>query len=231
MAAGVVLAALIGGILAGYFQNKAQKKDDFITGGNGTAMVEAMTTEEKPLATDLTEASPVVAEAESAEETPAEKQEREAFVKWRQAESAKLDATQVNEDLEIVSLNDRIKKLTKTEWKEIARSVLDVKGAANERVLSAYLMGQGALNSAQSEELLKEVLSKPLPNPGPHSPHSVEETEAMKEKSLRLLVIDELIQQARQDSRKRDQLIKAVDAITDPELRSLALRRLREEGL
>lgn len=221
MAVGVIIAALVGGLIAGHFQNRGEKNL-------------------MPTMSDAPEGSTEVAanlsgpnerSEATAPESPGEIREREAFILWRKSEAAKLDSTQVNEDLEISGIEERIKNLTPTEWKEVARQITDMEADANERVFSAYLMGQGGLNSELTESLASEVVAKPLPDPGPHPVHSLEETAAMREKSLRMLVIEEMIQQVKKDTRKRDGLDRVVRAIEDHGLRTLALRRLREEGL
>lgn len=149
------------------------------------------------------------------------------FRAWREKEAASLDSIKVEERAHQQNIEATVKSFTPVEWEEVLRSLLDLEGAANERILSAYLLGLGGFDFIEGVE---KILDQRLPE-GPTQPHSVEETRNMREKSLRVLVIEELIQQAKKDPSKRELLAQTIRRIDDPYLRDLANRRMKEEGL
>lgn len=159
--------------------------------------------------------------------TPEETQRLVELRGWLRDEARAVNRTGVDENARLREIQNKLRKFTPTEWGEVARQILDTEGPANERVLSAFMMGLGGFFDLAAVE---RVLDEKLPE-GPARPHSEEEVRLMRERSLRLMVIDGLISEAKKDPSKRDLLAQAIRRIDDPYLRDLANQRARAEGL
>lgn len=161
------------------------------------------------------------------EMAPDEQKTLNQFRQWQAEEAKVLDRANVDEVAHFQAIQNRIKTFTKIEWDEIVNSVLDIDRPANQRVLSAYMLGVGGFDNLQAVE---RVLDEKLPE-GPNRPHSEEESRSLREKSLKMMIIDELIEQVKTDPSKQGQLLAAIRRIDDPYLRNLANRRVAEAGL
>lgn len=146
---------------------------------------------------------------------------------WIRHEAVSVDSVKVDEEARLKALNERLQKMTGNDWQQVAEIFLDSRAAANERVLSAYLLGRGGYDHpALVDRIFDERLaSEPAPA------HSPEEMSQMREKSLRLMILEEMIAAAKADPSRRAQLTQSIRRIDDPYLRKLAMRRLQEEGL
>lgn len=134
---------------------------------------------------------------------------------------------QVDEAAHRRAIQQRVRTLTPAEWREVTRLILSPDENANERIVAAFMLGMGGLSAP---DVLERVLDERLPE-GPQRPHSEDEVRAMRERSLRLMVIDGLIAEAKADPGKRAALAQAIRRIDDPYLRDLAKRRAQAEGL
>lgn len=174
------------------------------------------------------EATPTASARAADGTTPATETPRlTALRSWLRDEARAVSRVGVDEQARLRAIQEKLRGFTRTEWNEVARQILDVDGPANERVLSAFMMGLGGFNDLDAVE---RVFDEKLPE-GPTRPHSEEETRALRERSLRLMVIDGLISEAKKDPAKRELLAQAIRRIDDPYLRDLANQRARAEGL
>lgn len=152
---------------------------------------------------------------------------RPEFLAWFTAEAKGVSDLKVDEVQREQRIQQQVRTLTSNDWSEVARRLMDQGLPMNDRLLSGFLLGRGAFDHL---DLVDEVLEKPLPSGNP-PPHSIEESEMMREKSLRLMIIEEMIQAAKKDRSKLASLEQAIRKIEDAHLRSLAERRMKEEGL
>jgi len=106
----------------------------------------------------------------------------------------------------------------------LAKKASDIHVAMNERILSSYLLG---LSGAANDSLM-DLASRTIDNPGPHEPHSIDEMNAAKERALRLMAIDGIVNSDADFSEKIKSLEILISQITDATVLKYALRKLDE---
>jgi hypothetical protein len=214
-----LLVGLGSGALIAYFKSKDLQVNSRTVGAVLPPAGGSVTSGQVPAKTNVG--------AETAAPMPTPSAQLQRFRDWQREEARAVGGTPVNEQAHLAVLEAKLKTFTEVEWNEVVRQLLDKDGPANERVLSAYLLGHGGFANLAAVE---RVLDEKLPE-GPLLPHSEDETRLMREKSLRLTIIDELIAEAKKDPARREVLAQTIRRIDDPYLRDLATRRAREEGL
>lgn len=144
-----------------------------------------------------------------------------AFLKREAAllESTKNDAVKAEQRVEV-----QAEAMGPREISFAKDTALAPQAAANERILSAYLLvsaGEKAWSAIQ--ELLLAPLSRARAEP-----HTIEEAKAMQEKALRLMAVDGLAEQAATNARARELLSRMASEVQDPGLRNYILQKLGE---
>lgn len=142
-----------------------------------------------------------------------------AFIQWFENQAREMEKSVTDPKGKELELKTVAQKLTPPEVQFLKERSVNMKDAANNRILAVYVM---TLAPEVTGEALAEIAQAPLVMQGEHPVHSPEETLAAQEKSLRRMAIDALIEQARQNPDRRGALKTAISQITDPSLREYA---------
>lgn len=165
---------------------------------------------------------------ESAARMPAaatEKARDPKFREWvtvqaRSLDLPKVDSAQIERELQSV-----IASLTSEQAGELTRMALNASALPRERILATYLLASAGTKASGA---LSEVIQTPMDQVASPAPHSQDEINNVREKSLRIMAIDALAQQARSDSHAREVLEKSIPGIQDPYVRTYAQEKLSE---
>jgi len=134
-------------------------------------------------------------------------------------DSQKMDFTSLEEELELWA-----KTMREEEKKLALDSVKNKSAPANERVLSAYLLGK----AGAWPELL--TLAKEPFERERAEPHSTGEMNNMRELSLRYMELDFLAESAKKNTALLSELVRLRSELRDPSLSRHLERRLKELG-
>jgi hypothetical protein len=155
---------------------------------------------------------------------PAELNEAE-FKKWLTVESKSLESTNVDGDRKQIELRKTVERMTPSQKNLLAKTAGNPKAHPAEKILSAYMLVEGGINTRQE---LAALIAAPMEDYGTPEPHSQAEIFDAREKSLRIMAIDGLFSQAKTDPAAKADLAKTVDDIQDPYVRDYARQRLEE---
>ncbi|HMN68524.1 MAG TPA: hypothetical protein PKC28_08290 [Bdellovibrionales bacterium] len=148
------------------------------------------------------------------------------FQKWLSHEAKSLDHAQVDGDAKEREIQNVVRKLTPPQSRQLLQTARNPVAPAREKILSTYLLVQGGLNS---REELRDLAKAPLENSGrAPEPHTMDEIDGVRDKSVRIMAIDGLASQARTDEKARDTLAKTIPEIQDPFVRNYAQKKLDE---
>lgn len=147
------------------------------------------------------------------------------FQNWLAEEAKSVDHTHVDSQAKQIQIRKIVSKLTPTQSRQLLQTASNPVAPAGEKILSTYLMVEGGLNS---REELKTFISAPLKDQGPHDAHSEGEMNGIREKSLRIMAIDGLFSQAKNDPQAHAALAQAAAESTDPSIKSYAEQKLKQ---
>jgi hypothetical protein len=140
------------------------------------------------------------------------------FQQWIRQEAKSLDDLSVNGERKEADIREVVRKITPTQARQLRQTVMHPQSAAREKILSAYLLVEGGLNT---REELKTAIAAPLTQKG-GEPHSEDELKGVREKSLRIMMIDGLFAQAQKDPSARETLARAIVDSEDPYIKAYA---------
>lgn len=158
---------------------------------------------------------------DSAEASP--KSDRE-FQQWVRQEAQTMEnpnGVGADKDAQIRKV---ISKITPVQAKHLQRILATPHSLPREKILSAYLLVEGGL---KTREALKESIAAPLHEKGGES-HSEDELKGIREKSLRIMMIDGLFAQAKTDANARTTLVRAIADSEDPYIKAYGQQRLKQ---
>lgn len=113
--------------------------------------------------------------------------------------------------------------LDDSDFARLQKTALNLKVPANKRILSTYLL---TLADTRALKSLGEFISAPLEgNPQPE-PHTMDEAALGREKAMRVMAIDHLLEKGKTDPSALQALKDLIPTIKDPWVRSYAERRL-----
>lgn len=144
-----------------------------------------------------------------------------AFIQWFENEARDMEKSSADPRGKEAQLKEAVQKMEPFEVQYLKEKSLNMNQSANNRILAVYLM---TLAPEVTSGALSEIAQAPLAMQGEHPVHSPEETLAAQEKSLRRMAIDSLIEQARKDEVRREQVKNVISQITDRSLREYAER-------
>ncbi len=167
---------------------------------------------------------------ESVERSPAENGKTEAY-KDRSADR-ELHNWLDERSNSFSSFSEADQKQLKEKLAELEPADLDelkeISGSAqipiNKRILSLYMLGE----STAGEMALKEFLADEIDLVENAKPHSMDESKNGREKALRVMAIEQLIERASSPEEAKAKLDQIIPTIKDPWLRSYALRKSKE---
>lgn len=149
----------------------------------------------------------------------------ESFKNWLQQEAKNLEKSAVDPNVKEVELKVYAAQLGASEILFLRDRAMDFEQtSANDRILAVYLLTLAPQHHTKGA--LLELTQAPLKLQGEHSVHSLEETLAAQEKSLRRMAIDQLVAGARGDEQSRSELVKQFAQIQDVSLREYAQKAL-----
>jgi hypothetical protein len=147
------------------------------------------------------------------------------FQKWLSDEAKDVDRPHVNSELKEQQIKKIAGRLTKAQSEQLLQTVNNPTAPPSEKILSTYLMVEGGLNT---REELRAFISSPMKEQGPHEPHSEGEVNGVREKSLRIMAIDGLFTQAKNDPQAKAALASAVADSEDPYIKAYAQEKLNQ---
>jgi hypothetical protein len=140
------------------------------------------------------------------------------FQQWIREEAKSLDNLSVNGERKEAEIREVVRKITPTQARQLRQTVMHPQSAAREKILSAYLLVEGGLNTRAE---LQKAISAPLAEKG-GEPHSEDEIKGVREKSVRIMMIDGLFAQAQKDPSARETLARAIVDSEDPYIKAYA---------
>ncbi len=148
-----------------------------------------------------------------------------AFQQWLADEAKAVDLPHVDAQAKQEQIQQIVSKLTPAQSRQLLQTASNPIAPPGEKILSTYLLVQGGFNS---REELKAFIAAPLKEQGAHEPHSESEINGVREKSLRIMAIDGLFSQAKNDPQAKAALAAAIASSDDPYIKAYAQRKLDE---
>lgn len=140
------------------------------------------------------------------------------FQRWISTQAKSLDSLSANGDTKEAEIRDAVKKITPAQAKQLRQTVMHPQSATREKILSAYLLVEGGINTREEMRL---AITAPLKEKGGEV-HSQGEMDGVREKSLRIMMIDGLFAQAQNDLKARETLARAIVDSEDPYIKAYA---------
>jgi hypothetical protein len=140
------------------------------------------------------------------------------FQQWIRDEAKSIDDLNVDGEKKQAEIKEIVRKITPSQARQLRQTVMHPQSAAREKILSAYLLVEGGINTRQE---LKEAIAAPLTEKG-GEPHSEDEVKGVREKSVRIMLIDGLFAQAHSDPKARETLARAIVDSEDPYIKAYA---------
>ncbi|KHD89398.1 MAG: hypothetical protein OM95_03230 [Bdellovibrio sp. ArHS] len=147
------------------------------------------------------------------------------FLRWLSAGAQDIEKSSVSPDQLEASLRLKSSQLNLEESLFLATTVLRQEGPARESIFAAYVLG---LSVPHNYQALEKVLEAPLSHQEKPRIHSPEETLSMQEKSLRRMVIEDLVKSYQRGEVTQEQIAASFEKISDAQLKKYALKRLKE---
>lgn len=141
------------------------------------------------------------------------------FQQWVREQAKEMESPVASGRDKEQALHQAVTKVTPSQAKQLRITVSQSQALPRERILSAYLLVEGG---AATRSELKEAITAPLAEQGPHEVHSDEEVKAAREKSLRIMMIDGLFAQAKTDPEARGTLARVISDSVDPYIKTYA---------
>lgn len=141
-----------------------------------------------------------------------------AFQQWISTEAKSLDNLSVNGGQKQAEIQEIVKKITPSQARQLRQTVMHPQAPTAEKILSAYLLVEGGLNTREEMRL---AIAAPLKEKGGEV-HSEGEINGVREKSLRIMMIDGLFAQAQKDLNARETLARAIVDSEDPYIKAYA---------
>ena len=145
------------------------------------------------------------------------------FQNWIREEAKSLDDLNVNGEQKQAQIKEILAKITPSQAQQLRQTVVHPRSPAREKILSAYLLVEGGLSTRQA---LKDSITAPLTAQGDHEAHSEGELKGIREKSVRIMMIDGLYAQAQKDPSARATLAQAIADSGDPYIKAYAQSKL-----
>lgn len=196
--------------------------------GEAVAPTEKENSESLPNEKKSTQGGSVQSEVSSAVLTEGviEKMSASEFQNWIEAESKKMNQTNVNESLTEAQLKNVAQRLNTNQLEQLSQNILDVNKSANDRIFSTYLLTQTI--SAEGLNQLEAVAKSKVSDYGPVTPHSEAEVRNAQDLSMRYMAIDKLAQQAAADQAALEKLKNLITQAENAQVRAYAQRKFSE---
>jgi hypothetical protein len=146
-----------------------------------------------------------------------------AFQQWIANEAKSIDIPNVDGQRKEAELRKILKSLTPTQAQQLLHTARNPVAPAGEKILSTYMMVLGGPGTRG--ELIDFLKDDSSPR---GEPHTIDEVNGVRERSLRIMAIDGLVSQAKTDRSARDLLAREIPSIQDPYVKSYAQRKLDE---
>ena len=150
------------------------------------------------------------------------------FRSWIHGEAQSLNSTDVNTEEKEIQMKAVSQSLSPSEIAQLAEIVSDSNNAANDKILSSYL-----LTLRQNDDvipLMVESAKKSLTDFGIPNAHSEAEFKHGQELALKMTFVDELAARSNTSATALNQLRSLASAADSNEIRVYAQRKLKEMG-
>lgn len=145
------------------------------------------------------------------------------FQKWLAEEAKSINHTNVDGQKKEAEIRNVVAKITPSQARQLLHTARNGAAPAGEKILATYLMVEGGMNTRKE---LIDFVNDEMAAAG--EPHSEEEINGVREKSLRIMAIDGLFSQAQKDPSSRATLVTEIGSIQDPYIKAYAQRKLEE---
>lgn len=204
---------------------RQQENNQAVEQANHPESVKSMDEVKQTAAADAAQGNPqIVASDEDANTLKTDKD----LQNWIEKESVKLDLKDNNPQDTEKKMHLFAGQLRKNQLDQLLTTSLDAKAAANQKILSTYLLTLNPTDDAS--ENLKKASITPLTIQGDVKPHTVDEVRRAQELSLKYMAIDELAARAKKNVADYNRLVAIANSAPDHEVRSYAERKLKEIG-
>ncbi|MCB0420404.1 MAG: hypothetical protein KDD61_05380 [Bdellovibrionales bacterium] len=166
-----------------------------------------------------------VLSAKEKESTQSDSESMDAFRQWFSEESGRLEDMGPMSPEYLESLSNRAASLADAEQAELVKIARNLSEPAQKKILAVYMLSLGKSGTLQS---LTDFIEAPLQAEPDADPHSPEDAKRVQEKSLKIMAIEALVEQAKTDPQARSLLERSMENIADPYLRNYAKRKLTE---
>lgn len=140
------------------------------------------------------------------------------FRNWIRDEAKSVDDLNVNGEQKQAQMRAMVKEITPAQARQLREVVMAPQSAAREKILSVYLLVEGG---GRTRAELSAAITAPLKQKGGEV-HSEDEMNNVREKSLRIMMIDGLFAQAQTEPAARETLAKTIDDSADPYIKAYA---------
>jgi hypothetical protein len=134
--------------------------------------------------------------------------------------STKLDAEAVERRVQAEA-----DQLTAADLQFLATKAQGLNSRASDRILSAYLL---ISSKEKGWGPLRDLVLAPLQGKPDAPPHTVDEAQAMQEKTIRIMAIEGLFEQALKNRQAREEFLRILSELRDPTLVNYAQKRAKE---
>lgn len=145
------------------------------------------------------------------------------FQKWLAEEAKAINHTNVDGQKKEAEIRKVVAKITPSQARQLLHTARNGAAPAGEKILATYLMVEGGMNTRKE---LIDFVKDEMAAAG--EPHTEDEINGVREKSLRIMAIDGLFSQAQKDPSSREALVSEIGSIQDPYIKAYAQRKLEE---
>jgi len=147
-----------------------------------------------------------------------------SFISYLQTEAEKLNAPKVNAELAEQEIAAQAASMGENEIRYARDLALGPQNPANQRILSAFLLGAAG---AKGRQACRDLILMTT-NSARAQPHSVDELKNTQAKSISGMCVDALAEQALRDPSAREELQRIASEVKDETLKKLVQQKLRE---
>ena len=148
-----------------------------------------------------------------------------ALTRWFISEAQHIEDRDVDTLATEKELKARAARLTNADIDFLAGRAMSPVAPASERILANYLLGLAADHATNA---LIQIANRPLDNPGPAAPHSIDEAKNVQERAFKIMAVDAIFHSNSETSQKVAQLQSIINQTPDSTVKKYATGKLGE---
>jgi len=148
-----------------------------------------------------------------------------ALVRWFTTEAQHIEDRDVDTLATEKELKARAARLTTADIGFLAGRAMSPVAPASERILANYLLG---LAASHATDALVDIANRPLDDPGPHPPHSIDEAKNAQERAFKIMAVDAIFHSDSELSQKVAKLQSIINQTPDSTVKKYASGKLGE---